>query len=338
MTRHLRTAAWLFFSAIGFTACSAAAAPSRLPFNPGAIPEPPAGERSFRFAVISDLNGSYGSTTYGETVHQSVDRLKNLSPELVLSAGDLVAGQKRGLEEPRIRAMWDGFTAAVTEPLRAAKIPFAPVAGNHDASGYPAFARERQIFQEHWKAPDQKPDLLFIDDTHFPLYYSFTHKNAFFLVLDVTTLERLSEELWIWMEEQLSAAEKFALRFAACHVPPYPVARGREREIIPAPDNDRLRELFVRHNLDVFFTGHHHAYFKGRKDGLNLVSLNCAGSGPRALIGTEEPQRQSFVLVDVVDGEIEHIFAVHPDGEIFSDNSLPLQLNHPPYTLPRFDQ
>src|SRR5690606_14096782 len=132
-----------------------------------------------------------GSTTYDPRVHASIDLILNLQPELVITAGDLVAGQKRGLEHERIWAMWDGFTAAVTSPLSKAGIPFAPVAGNHDASGYPAFAHERAIFQEHWRKKEQRPHLDFIDDEHYPLYYSFRHKNAFFMVLDATTLEPL---------------------------------------------------------------------------------------------------------------------------------------------------
>jgi acid phosphatase type 7 len=311
----------------------------RLPFNPETLPDRPEGDRSFRFVAISDLNGPYGSTTYNEHVHSLVRlTIDQVRPELVVSAGDLVAGQRRGLENEQVWAMWDGFTSAVTAPLKEAGIPFAPVAGNHDASGYPAFAHEREIYQAHWRKPEQRPDLEFIDDTHYPLYYSFHHKDAFFLVMDITTLDPLPETLWTWIEAQLTEAQDYALRFATCHIPPYPVSHGREREIIPAPDNDRLRELFVQKNVDVFFTGHHHAYFKGRKEGLNLVSLNCAGSGPRPVIGTEHPQHQSMVVVDVVDGQIEQIFALKSDEVIFEDRTLPLRLEHGPYVLPRFDQ
>lgn len=318
-------------------ACATADSP-RLPVNPEGIPERPAGERSFRFVAISDLNGPYGSTTYNEHVHASVGLIREMQPELVLSAGDLVAGQKRGLTEEQLRAMWEGFNRAVAVPLRQAGIPFAPVAGNHDASGYPAFENERLLFRDHWREEEQRPELDFVDDEHYPLYYSFQHKGSFFMALDVTTLEPLSPELWEWMTRQLANARDYDLRFASCHVPPYPVSHGREREIIASPDNERLRRLFVENNVDVFFTGHHHAYFKGRKKGLNLVSLNCAGSGPRPVIGTDEPQHQSFVVVDVVDGKIAGMFAVQSDEVIFQDLTLPLRLEHGPYVLPRFDQ
>jgi len=312
----------------------------RLPFNPAEVPPRPEGDNTtFRFVVISDLNGPYGSTTYNEHVHALIRQVtEEVKPELVISAGDLVAGQRRGMTNEEVWAMWEGFNSAVTAPLRNAGIPFAPVAGNHDASGYAPFAHEREIYQEHWRKPEQRPKLNFIDDSNYPLYYSFEHKGAFFMALDITTLEPLPEALWTWMEKQLEAAAHYSVRFATCHIPPYPVAHGREHEIIPAPDNDRLRELFVRQNVDVFFTGHHHAYFKGRKEGLNLVSLNCAGSGPRAVIGTDAPQLQSMVIVDVVDGRIRDMFALKSDAGIFQDETLPLRLEHGRYVLPRFDQ
>jgi acid phosphatase type 7 len=319
---------------------SAATEPTqRLRFNPAELASPPSGDRSFRFVVMSDMNSSYGSTEYNPTVHNSVGLVTQIvRPELVVSAGDLVAGQKRGLTDEQVYAMWDGFARAVTTPLREEGIPFAPVPGNHDASGYPAFAREREIYQEVWRRDDRQPALDFIDDTQFPLYYTFRHKGAFFMALDVTTLEPLSEQQWAWMEQQLAAAKEAPLRIVMCHVPPYPVAIGREKEIIPAPDNDRLRELFVEHGVDVFFTGHHHAYFKGRKQGLNLVSLNACGNGPRSLIGTQHPQPQSFLVVDVMDGQLQDLFAVQYDGAIFDDASLPLRLVYEQYELPRFDQ
>ncbi|MCZ7679057.1 MAG: hypothetical protein M5U28_10010 [Sandaracinaceae bacterium] len=38
-----------------------------------------------RVAVVSDLNGGYGSRSYGEAVHGAVTRILELSPDLVLS-------------------------------------------------------------------------------------------------------------------------------------------------------------------------------------------------------------------------------------------------------------
>ena len=50
-----------------------------------------------RIALISDLNSSYGSTSYVSQVHRGLELLIKLQPDLVLCAGDMVAGQKLGL-------------------------------------------------------------------------------------------------------------------------------------------------------------------------------------------------------------------------------------------------
>ena len=63
-----------------------------------------------RVVVISDLNGSYGSTTYAPRVDEAVRAIMALKPDLVISTGDMVAGQRRPhLSESEVRAMWDVF-------------------------------------------------------------------------------------------------------------------------------------------------------------------------------------------------------------------------------------
>ncbi|MEA5417518.1 metallophosphoesterase, partial [Synechococcus sp. BA-132 BA5] len=61
-----------------------------------------------RLVLISDLNGSYGSTTYVAEVHRGVALIPPLRPDLVICAGDMVAGQKAGLGRQRLAAMWAG--------------------------------------------------------------------------------------------------------------------------------------------------------------------------------------------------------------------------------------
>ena len=111
-----------------------------------------AGFAGIRVAVISDLNDSYGSVSYSPAVHSAVDALLALEPDLVLSTGDMVAGQMAGLD---YEGMWAGFHAAVTDELDAADLPLAVTPGNHDASGYAGFEKEREIFVRTWR--ERKP-------------------------------------------------------------------------------------------------------------------------------------------------------------------------------------
>ncbi len=47
-----------------------------------------------RVVVLSDFNGRYGNTDYLESVDAAVQRTIALRPELVISTGDMVAGQR----------------------------------------------------------------------------------------------------------------------------------------------------------------------------------------------------------------------------------------------------
>lgn len=317
-----------------------------LPSNPEVMPQPPRGERSFRAVVMSDFNGPYGSTTYRAEVHALVRLVVEvLRPELVISAGDLVAGQRRGLTDEQLEAMWAGFHDAVVRPLREAGIPFLPAAGNHDASGYPAFASEREKYARVWQREGFRPAVQPVEVAGhaYPLAYGVVFKAVGVVVLDVTTVERLAEGKLDWVETMVGRLREAGASdiVASSHVPPYPVTVGRERETIAAPDDDRMVELLARLRVRVWFTGHHHGYFKGRRPGawggLHLVSVNACGDGPRRLIGTETPQPQSLVVMDVEDGRIARVFAVQWDGKIVSDRELPVRLAAEGQELLRWD-
>ncbi len=93
--------------------------------------------------VISDLNGSYGSVKYDARVHKAIKRIIEIDPDLVISTGDMVAGQRiPNLSDKQVREMWKAFHKDVSDPLAAAGIPFAVTPGNHDASAYRGFERE----------------------------------------------------------------------------------------------------------------------------------------------------------------------------------------------------
>ena len=56
--------------------------------------------------VISDLNSSYGSVTYEPRVADAIRAIVAIKPDLVISTGDMVAGQRRPhLSEAEVRAI-----------------------------------------------------------------------------------------------------------------------------------------------------------------------------------------------------------------------------------------
>jgi hypothetical protein len=242
-------------------------------------------------AVVSDLNGSYGSTTYEASVHAAIDRVVALEPDLVLSTGDMVAGQQAGHD---YRAMWRGFHDAVSDRLEAAGIPFAVTPGNHDASGYSSFAGERAIFVDEWSS--RRPDVVFLDDTDYPLRYSFTMGPALFVSLDDTTIGPLSGEQRDWLEAQLVAGAAQPVKIVYGHIPLHAFAQGRETEIL---DDPATEALLVDHDVTAFVSGHHHAFYPGRRGALRVVSMACVGSGARRLLGESVTSPRSILLLEI---------------------------------------
>jgi hypothetical protein len=282
-------------------------------------PETMNGSPTFSFAVISDLNQGYGSVRYGSDVHVAVSALtQRFRPGLVLITGDMVAGQKHGVNAP---AMWRAFHSAVSEPLEQAQIIIAPTPGNHDAS--PSFTAERAEYVRQWST--HRAGLGFIDDSHYPLRYSFSFQGAFFLALDATSVGPLSREQRDWVERQLAQASAYAIKIAFGHLPLYPISHGRERETI---GDAKLEALFERYGVELYASGHQHAYYPGATVSMRHLSMPCLGAGSRSLIGTDRPSARALVMVKVDSGDIKSIDAYStPDfATPILRSSLPAQL------------
>jgi predicted phosphodiesterase len=255
----------------------------------------PAGAEILRVAVISDLNGSYGSTRYEASVDAAVVRIRELEPDLVLSTGDMVAGQRKPhLTQGEVERMWSAFHRRVSDPLAAAGIPLAVTPGNHDGSAYRGFELERRIYAEQWR--QKRPAVRFIDDTHYPFHYAFAAGDVLFVSLDATTVGRLPEAQMAWLRDLLTEhGDRYDHRVAFSHVPLWPVAQRRERDFIGDP---ALERLLQGSDVDLYLSGHHHAFYPGHKDGIHYVSQSCLGAGPRRLIGTSDRSPRSLTLLE----------------------------------------
>lgn len=268
---------------------------------------PPRGEQ--RLALISDLNASYGSTHYEPSVHRGVQLLQTLRPDLVLCAGDMVAGQKRGLGSAQLEAMWAAFEQQVLRPIRSAGLPLAPAMGNHDASssrgsdGRYLFDLDRRSAAAFWRHHQDQLGLTFVDRGTFPFRYSLRQGPVFVLVLDASSAAVPAAD-WRWAEAQLDAAvaRQASLRLVMTHLPPYAVSQGRDRagEVLHQPE--QLLQLLQRHGAQLAVSGHQHAWYPSRVGDANLLSLGAMGSGPRRLLGSSRPPQQTLTLLDLQQG------------------------------------
>jgi acid phosphatase type 7 len=274
--------------------------PPRL-LSPRAEPE----TADVRIAVISDLNSSYGSTRYLPAVTQATRALlDHVRPELVLITGDMVAGQRRGL---RYAAMWSAFHELVTTPLTEAGVLVAPTPGNHDASPFAAFEPERSEYVRQWSVRERTPDVVFRDRSHYPLRYSFTYRGAWFMGLDAARSGPLEPSQRDWVRTELERARDFGVKIVFGHLPLYPTADQRVREVVSDPE---LETLLREHRVTAYVSGHHHAYYPGAVGSLRHVSMPCLGAGARPLIGSHQPSAQALVVLDVRNGELASVEAL----------------------------
>ncbi|MEB3340278.1 metallophosphoesterase [Okeania sp.] len=288
--------------------------PEKATISPSEIPTPstsaPSGmfapkKGDIRLVVISDLNSRYGSTNYESQVEKTIPLISEWKPDLVLCAGDMVAGQKLSLTEENIQAMWDGFDSYIFTPLRQIKQPFAITIGNHDASGYTEggefiFAKERRLAQEYWSQHQKDLNIEFLEAEKFPFYYSFLHKNIFYLIWDASSFYIPTEQLE-WVEKSLasSQAQTAKMRIVMGHLPLYAVAVGRNKFGNVLAEAEELQTLLEKYNVHLYISGHHHAYFPGYKGNLKLLFTGALGSGPRVLLNSNLPPRNTLTIVDI---------------------------------------
>ncbi|AIE75061.1 MULTISPECIES: metallophosphoesterase [unclassified Synechocystis] len=264
-----------------------------------------AGQRDLRIVVISDLNSAYGSTSYEPEVHQALQLIPSLQPDLVLCSGDMVAGQSPKLTNAQIQAMWNAFDQVVAQPLRRAQIPFGFTLGNHDASGALdqnrrfRFQNERDLAASYWRNPAHNPGITFLDKSDFPFYYTFTQNDVFFIVWDGSTHQIPPEKL-AWVERALAStpSQNAKLRLAIGHLPLYGVAEGRNKPGEVMANGENLRALLEKYQVHTYVSGHQHAYYPGRRGSLELLHTGILGAGPRALIGQERRSPKTLTILD----------------------------------------
>ena len=288
---------------------------------------------ALRVAVISDLNGSYGSITYNSRVARAVSAIVALKPDLVISTGDMVAGQRRPhLSEAEVRAMWRAFHAAVSDPLAAAGIPLAVTPGNHDASDYAGFESERRIYGEEWRA--RRPHFALVEGGDFPFFYAFDMGGIRFVSLDATRVGRLDAAQMAALPSSFEGAGPTRIVFS--HLPMRPFSEGRETEVIADP---ALSDLMIELGVDLHLSGHHHAFYPGAAEGIALVSQACLGSGPRRLLGADRTSAPGFTLLDI--GEDGKISVTAYEGGNFTEtvmiNELPERLGTGNSAIRRLD-
>ena len=255
-------------------------------------------QKPTRIAVISDLNSSYGSVTYNKYISKVIKELAIIKPDIILCGGDMVAGQKSSLTEANIISMWKGFKDSVLDPIRQLNIPFGFTLGNHDAS--PTFYTDRRLANEFWKENVAATKLDFVDSSHYPFYFSYIKENIFFISWDAAA-SMVPAEVYTWMKTQLaqSIATNARLRILIGHLPLYPIVDSKNKpgEVNAAADSSRT--FFLANGIDLYISGHQHAFYPANKNGLSLLNAGAIGEGERKIMGHTENAIKAYTIIEV---------------------------------------
>jgi 3',5'-cyclic AMP phosphodiesterase CpdA len=272
-----------------------------------------AGAGAETFALVSDMNGRYGSTFYNERVRDAVAVIARTPPDAVLSTGDMIAGQKQPkFDAEWLDSMWRAFDETVSGPLAQAGIPLLPTPGNHDGSGLPAFALERERYARFWSGMES--EITVLPGSEWPRRYAARLGGALVLGFDGTRPGPLPPEELAFVERMLAAhASEAACTLVMGHLPMWPLAQGREREIIA----DRaLLDTLHAHGVDAYLSGHHHVYYPGVDDaGMLHLAVGALGGNARAFSGERLRQPHSIALLECGDGVLETLALEAPDFE-----------------------
>lgn len=255
-------------------------------------------DKKLKMLIISDLNDSYGSVTYSQEVHDIINKITAIKPDIILCGGDMVAGQKASLTEQNLQDMWYSFDRDVLSPIHELGIPFGFTMGNHDAS--PNYYNDRKVASAFWEKNQAKVNLTFVDSTHFPYYFSYVKNNIFFMSWDASSAQ-IPDEVKSWMKEQLatSIAKKARGRILLGHLPLYAIVQSKNKKGEVLNDADETLAFLKENHIDMYISGHQHAYYPASKESVTLMNCGCIGGGPRKILGQDDEPYKAYTIIEI---------------------------------------
>jgi hypothetical protein len=198
--------------------------------------------RNYTFTT-SGNSDSFSFIWFGDTHHsQEWGKLINMAFEshpdaaFYSIAGDLVS-------EGLYRDQWDDLFEFSKNVI--CQRPLMSVVGNHDTR----LGLGSQMYRDLFSYPKNGPNGVHKENT-----YSFTYKNALFLMIDATAPVDAQTE---WIEEQLKNTSA-TWKFAEFHFPPY----NWEEPYFNI--QKAWGPLFDKYHVDMVFGGHIHYYMRSK--------------------------------------------------------------------------
>jgi len=231
----------------------------------------PKGDDVFHFIVFGDRTG--GPAEGIKVLAQAVEDANLLDPDLVMTVGDLVNGYNQTGE-------WMKQMEEFQFTMSKLKMPWFPVAGNHDI-----YWRRKDAKNPEFKPAREHEENY---EKHFgPLWYWFEHKNTGFLTLfsdegnpdgrernfGDRTQQQISDTQLKWIAAELEKMKRLQHVFVFLH---HPFWWG---ERYPGNNWDEVHKLLVKNgNVRAVLAGHiHQMRYDGVRDGIGYYALATTG-------------------------------------------------------------
>lgn len=281
-------------------------------------PDLPPRPDTLRIAVISDINAGYGSVGYGKNVSHAISDIIKKRFDFVLSSGDLVAGQRSGLDYDK---MWQAFHYEVGDILFDNNMEFIMAPGNHDASAYPQHQRERVAYARAFK--DRHPKAPLIEGGHFPFYYAVILRDILVIALDITRPLKNDDPQLDWLNEVLASHKNMRATIVLGHLPLAPVNPAQFWDTAQSP---RLLKMLQNTPGAIYISGHHHIYYPGHIGELRTIAVPALGSGARSFLGMAPVS--GYVQIEIPPQGPPRVYAlIAPDFLNMIDiQKLPIQI------------
>lgn len=148
--------------------------------------------------------------------------------------------------------------------------------------------------------------------------------DSLFISIDSTKVGPLPLEQLQFVENELTRHADKKIKALFTHVPQVHFAKVPEGESFY---DEKLMEVVHRHGVNLFLSGHHHAYYPGFLDRTHFVSQACLGASPRQLAGTDHRSSRSITLIKVFKDRFDISALEGPDFTREIDHStLPRQI------------
>ena len=259
-------------------------------------------EGDVRFLVVGDTGtGAEGQYELAKVML----RYRQVFPfEFALMMGDNMYGTEKAVD-------YHKKFEDVYKPLLDQKVKFYAALGNHDESN--------QRFYEFFNMEGQE-------------YYHFNKGNVSFYALNSNYMDPKQVK---WLEEKL-ATDNAEWKIAFFHHPPYSSgeAHGSDTKL-----RDVVEPIFIKHGVNVVFTGHEHFYERIKpQKGIYYFISGAGGKLREGNVKQSSPLTEkafdkdmSFMLIEIKDKQM-YFQVISRTGATVDSGALPRLTSKPAAT------